>query len=361
MKSKSLTIIGYYGDNFGDLLMLNGLLQNIPDDYSKINILSYSSLLNEVDLDLNERNIEIYDLNAKGKIKTIRRALKSSNSILWGGGTCFNDIDGAGAIKTMLLAKLLGKKCIYFGVGVDTLKKRKSKIQLWFALLISSNFIIRDELSNKIISNCNFPLYKIFLSKKIKVVPDLAYLFLNSFKNRTSDEAQYDLLISYRNIEKYFSDHVIYLDNFINCMQTLILENNLKKIVIINSDKEVDESNSAYIEKMLKHTSYTIEYLSEISFLDKISVLNASKFTISGRLHVAFCAFYFKKPFLILNYSDKNKAFVTENQIDPNCLIDYEQLSNLNKFPKIIANNNSDNTIIDKINTITSLLKIVLK
>jgi polysaccharide pyruvyl transferase WcaK-like protein len=227
--------------------------------------------------------------------------------------------------------------------------------------MISRNFVIRDELSNNIISNCNFPFYKTFLSKKIKIVPDLAYLFLHKFKKKTSDEPHYDLLISYRNIEKYFSKHAIYLDNFIIGIQKLIRENQFKKIVIIDSDKQVDKSNSIYITKMLQNTFQNIEYLGEISFLDKIRILNESKFIISGRLHVAFCAFYFNKPFLILNYSDKNKAFVIENQIDKNCLIDYDYITNLNNLTKINGNNDSGNTIIDKKNSITLILNSVLK
>ena len=39
-KRKELTIIGYYESNFGDLLMLQGIIEHLPEHIRNINILS---------------------------------------------------------------------------------------------------------------------------------------------------------------------------------------------------------------------------------------------------------------------------------------------------------------------------------
>jgi len=324
--SNEITILGYYGNNFGDLLMLNGLLKNLPENY-KINILTYSSNLRIQDLEISNQRVSIYDLNKKGKIKTILNSVSKSKKIFWGGGTCFNDIDGTGGIKTMLLCFLIGKKCCYFGIGIDILKKTSSKIYVLIALIISTKIYLRDELSQvyfeKIIPKF---LYKYF-KKKIKLIPDIASLYFSEkyIEEKIENEGN-ELLISYRNIDNYFDDHRIFLKKFIINIEDFILKNNIDIINIIDADSDVDKYDSMIIFNELNR-NYNVCYKSKISITDKIKLIKRSKYIITGRLHIAFVSLYFNKKFILLNYSDKNRAFIFTNNLPDKILVEYNNLN----------------------------------
>lgn len=77
---------------------------------------------NKIKLPVN-KIVNIYyglELNIKKRVNIYR----VSNVILWGGGSCFNDIDGTGAVKQMILAKFVNPriKVDYYGVGIDIKK-----------------------------------------------------------------------------------------------------------------------------------------------------------------------------------------------------------------------------------------------
>ena len=65
---------------------------------------------------------------------------------------------GTGLIGRELVKYLQILEC---NIAVVSIDKIKSKINLWLALMISRNFVIRDELSMNIISNCNDEKYTI--------------------------------------------------------------------------------------------------------------------------------------------------------------------------------------------------------
>jgi polysaccharide pyruvyl transferase WcaK-like protein len=347
--SKEITILGYYGDNFGDLLMLNGLLKNIPDTY-KINILTYSSCLNTRDLDISLDRIEIYDLNKKGKFKNILKSVSKSQKIFWGGGTCFNDIDGTGGIKTMLICFLLGKKCYYFGIGIDYIKNLKSKVYVLIALIISSKMYLRDELSYKVIKQL-FPSFVLQIFKnKISLIPDIASL--NFTKNTEQSQLENELLISYRNVAKYFDNHNDYLNMFILNIEDFVLRNNVNKINIIDADSDVDESDSIQIYNFL-NKNYNVSYKKALNLNEKLNIIKGSKFIITGRLHIAFVSMFYDKKFILLNYSDKNRAFIKENNLPYKILVEYDDLNIPFEF---VSYKSQKNQIIEKNNFILGAL-----
>jgi len=333
MKNKQLTIVGYYGDNYGDLLMLYGVINNIPPIYSQVNVLTNSSYIQFENLKKFDKKIVFFNYGTN-KTSTVFKALKGSDKIMWAGGTCFNDVNGTGAVKIMLIAKLLGKKCLYFGIGVNTLRKFKSKLYLWLGLLVSSNFIVRDEISKEVIEQCNFLLFDLFLKKKIFKIPDLAYLYLHDV-NVSNSKLDYDLLISYRNVKKYFFNHHEFLNQFNIAVDTICQNYGFKKIAIIDADKEEDTDDSLYIKNHLQKVGYAVDYIENISLDEKIKFILASNYIICGRLHVAFSAYYFNKPFLLLNYADKNLAFIKEHEISPDYLKNYDDFHAMNAFPNI--------------------------
>lgn len=67
MMRKSLSIIGYYTSNFGDLLMLKGLINALPKNYQHLYILTYGqmSLKDIGEIGLNGNYTTIINLTSK--------------------------------------------------------------------------------------------------------------------------------------------------------------------------------------------------------------------------------------------------------------------------------------------------------
>lgn len=322
-------IIGYYGENFGDNMMLKSLVELYKKNDYDYSILTYSNL----------KDSKLIEFVGKDKInlinyKNLSKEIKDCSNVVWGGGTCFFDKKGIGGFKYMLISKFIfNKKINYFSIGIDELKSLKVKIILFLTCLISESIFVRDVKSLKRVNDYTFSWFK----NKIYKTFDLVYL--NQYNPSPKKNYNSDILIAYRNIDEYFANSKEILNEIL-----YEVTNNIKsfdtKINILVVDPSVDLLNSERIFKELKNKGFKCKLLNNLNYAENCKYIKASKFIITGRLHVGFIALIYNIPFSILNYSSKIEAFTQENFIN-NYLVNFNNLENL----FILENKNKSITI----------------
>lgn len=317
MRRTGVSIIGYYTSNLGDLLMLKGLMDQLPDNVKKVYILTYGTFL----LSLNQfpdLDIVVVDLTSvSSQWQLLLDALIHSKVIIWAGGTCFNDAENSyGGLRYMKLFHLFGAKVVYLGVGVntDSASKRLSR-NLKKAIGLSVCFTVRDTISKDYILSND-------LSYSIAVTPDL--IFLNDFPKPYHNDKKKLLSVSYRCVDGYFREADCYREQMVKNIIAFVNNKKISEIKVFPSDKEVDTADNIFIAQELKEKLPQTEvsfFLGELD--DYLKILSMSSYVFTGRLHVAVVSSIFGVPFQLLNYSSKNRALVVDAGLSPRCLVNY--------------------------------------
>lgn len=311
-----ICLLGYYGKNFGDLLMLSGILNSLCSEASVIDIISYDALLKTAITTPLKKKINVY-LSRGLELKKRISIYKSAEVIMWGGGSCFNDVDGTGAVKQMLLAKVVNPfiKIVYYGIGIDINNNWRHELCLRIALVLADEFKVRDSISYAKVGNCN----------KVSLVKDPVYLNMNYFDSVKVEHNKSRLLIAYRNVNNYFPDrYKEYLVNFINGIRYILEHHKFNDVVVFSCDYDYDMNDSCFIYESIKPFCNAI-FFEDNSVSEICKLIASSSAVITGRLHVAVVANLFSRPFVLLNYSAKNLVFCEENDTIGR-LIEYEEL-----------------------------------
>ncbi|RKT60439.1 polysaccharide pyruvyl transferase [Azonexus fungiphilus] len=297
------------------------MLQTLVSLFSEYEIVvyTYSDKICKAVYELTGGAIHIITQN---RISTFFQFLKdtsTASAVMWGGGTCFMDEGGDGAIKYFLLARLFCKKIYYVGIGIGKTKKIRTKIILAGALLISSKIYLREFDAAK-----KFPG---FYRKKISYVPDLVYRYPLLVNKINNDFSSNSLLVAYRNVEDYFgrAKSKDYLRNFCRAINCLFEHGDFSKIVLVNTDSECDSEDLFFIEKNI-FPSGSIEIISIDNGISRVvEEISKASYIITARLHVALMAFANSRKFCLLNYSPKNVSFLEQAGVD-GALIEYSDL-----------------------------------
>ena len=327
----NLSVIGYYTSNFGDLLMLKGLLKTIPQNYRLLYILTYGqlSLCDLGDIGLERNKIQIVNLS-RSKVKNVLPLLTSmftSKAIIWGGGTCFNPKENAyGGLRYMKLFHKFGVRVNYFGIGINTNQKTPVLVEsLRESLNISDNFIVRDKESQDFIRKEIDPTFN-------SLEPDLIYLNHFVSANTTpKDDREKIAFVSYRCVDSYFVNSKNYRKGFVNNLLKVLETIPIDRVVLYPSDWIIDFADNEYIaEEIIKCSPKTVlvDFLDSIPVAEALSLIERSRIVITGRLHVGVVSAIFGIPFQLLDYSSKNRAFVKDMGLNDKVLVNYESLDN---------------------------------
>ncbi len=310
----NISVIGYYGNNFGDLLMLKSIL-SVRKPGAVYTVLTYGD-----DQALRQQGFIIDNAITVVKLDKANRwrAYKSviaSAAIIWGGGTCFMDEGGTGGIKYMALARLFGAKVIYAGIGVDNHKKLKTRAILFFATLIANALFIRDASSLQAVRNIN-PWAS---ARTLKQSVDLAYALDTDGTDVTPVRVCSDdyIIVCLRDLERYCvgssSDDYRQL---LDVATTLCEQLGVGKVGILNADAEIDSGVSCYAECLLKDRGFTVFGISGSDIDTSVAYIKGARHLLTARLHPAVVAYSVGTPFSLYNYSDKNKKFTSETHTE---------------------------------------------
>lgn len=313
----NVSIIGYYGDNFGDLLMLKSLL-SLKKPGLVFTVLTYGDAASlRKQKFISDSAVGVVELNKANTMAAYKNVM-SSSAIIWGGGTCFMDEGGTGGIKYMALGRLFGASIVYAGIGVDNHEKIKTRLILFLATLIAKALYIRDSASLQAIKKIN-PWMR---AGKIKQSVDLAYA-LDTGGTKEADGLDGDdyIIVCLRDLEGYGeqSSGDIYrqlLGVSIKVCRAL----GVNKIGVLNADAEVDASVSLYAERELEDCGFSVFKIPGSDIDRSIDCIKKARHVVSARLHPAVVAYSVGTPFSLYNYSDKNKKFTAETKTDQ-CLI----------------------------------------
>lgn len=301
-----ITLVGYYGkNNLGDDMMLESILKELPNH--EVKILAFGNLDSVISNYKNVREVFVWPNSKVKKVQAFLSAIKGSEAIVWGGGTCFTDEDGDGFFKYMPLGKLLGKKIIYSGIGVGNLSKRNRKAKANYLIKISDFLSLRDDNSYAYVRSIRKS------DKNISLVEDLSIKYLESkySKKGKVEKKQSVLLIGWRNLDKYKNTTIgNNLRPLLKLIDIVVLEKKISQITLIDVDSSYDREINIKLSKMLneKYRDLEINHFKGESLQDKLNYLEVSSVVITSRLHLAVICDYLDIDCYMYNYSPKMKS-----------------------------------------------------
>lgn len=324
---KKVTLLGYYGSNLGDILMLKALLQMFRKKGCAVSVISYA----KADLpdffeycELSPTNF--YSLEGLGywqKMTTFLRAVRDADLVLWGGGTCFMDQEGgSGGLKLMMLARLMGKSIAYGFVGIGSCRRLLTRTVVLLATLLSRMVILRDRRSFEFLNS----LLPCFLHRKIMLSKDPFYWLLQDFDAGNVEPGS--LVISYRGLESYVSsehDRDRYLEGMVRAVGMMVAQGSVSTVKIVCADGRVDNKDRDRLAFELASTGVQIQHI-PATVSDIVKAICTAETVIAARLHVAMLALVAGRSVAVLNYSPKNLYMLEEFGFSNGCT-NYEDLA----------------------------------
>ena len=318
--SKKVTIVGYFGaSNYGDDLILLGLINILKSYNINFNIIAHGYIDG---IDHNHQCFYWENNNKKHNFTMFNQATKDSDTVIWGGGTCFTDEEGDGLFKYMMYLKIFTSiRIAYISVGIGNLKKFRSKIKTFLIINIANYLSFREGKSySKALS------YRIHRKQNIVKVDDLARdIIVNSKLNITKPKNQ--LLIAWRDLRAY--QDLVVVENVVNWCVKFCYKKDIRKVLIINTDSSVDEEIGKRIKDYLSVvlTDIEIEHNLTKNVKEKMELVQESQYILTSRLHIAMTAENFNNnECYIYNYSPKVKYFVEDASNNNVILLEREDI-----------------------------------
>ncbi len=336
--AKVITLTGYYGaGNLGDDLMLQALIHHLLNDPDIIlNIFQFNHTT-PLPIIANNR-INTIKIPPKGinRFLTAARTLLRTDWLIFGGGTCFTDSAGDGSFKLFMLAKLLGCRLGYIGVGIGDLNHQSRKWKTKILLRISDLITFRDNRSY----TYGLALAGKSSDNKIYKTEDLCYLGID---NQTSGKVEntHDVkpvwVISVRPLEQYLPKEQLetFWDDWTDWLYDILKKNRPLKIVFLPIDDQRDIPISKTIcqsikDKDLHHNNLEIAVENNLSADEKRRLLASADHIISMRLHACLLGYAYNVPTFGIAYCKKVIAFY--ESIGSNCFAEiYDWLTNTGK------------------------------
>lgn len=330
--SRKVLLIGYYGSNFGDLAMLRVLVKYLTKEGCKLRVLSYAADSNVAEREIPGTEIRWIKHGRWRGLGPTLRDLQWADDVVWGGGTCFMDQGGDGAIKYMLLAKLLWCRVFYLGIGVGTVSKPRTRRVLWVASLISEGILVRDERSRQLLTQKE--------ARRLSVAPDLFYA-LTPWLDRlrgSIDVQPGQLLIAYRSVEEYFGTGMSQRHRaaFVERAVEFCAAHQVRRVVLLDTDAAADGRDGSWIFQQLRGRGYDVARVELRSTEETAKQIAAAEYVLTGRLHIGMAAAILRKKFALLNYSPKNAELMKQIGCEKG-LVEYGDLATITSLPVVRA------------------------
>lgn len=295
-------LIGYFGaNNLGDECMLRQFI-SLFDKHPLV-----SFIIDSHGLDYTNERTETHFIRSDGSRRWhgYEKLLKEVNGVFWVGGNCFTDYDGEGAVALLIMAKLLGKKFYYVGIGTDRLTLIKRKVRAFIALHLADTVIFRDQFS------INHARKWLVNSRKLAYGPDLGELYIQRTAGNYSVEDG-TIVVSWRELKKNISNQEEMMQNLSTFLMNMSVQYD-KQLMIFNTDEYSDkEVHASLIDLMIKRGFSNFAYLEDTILEQKLAIISKAFCVITARLHTAVAADIFGKPVFLYNYSQKIVEFARD-------------------------------------------------
>lgn len=347
-KYKKIFILGsYHGNNFGDLEILDSILSKLHRDF-KITLLSKSGF--KIRTKLASQYFEtgmISFVNPFNYIKVLFNIIKADVLIIGGGGLFFSHsvmdtlkVKGRSQLiywlKCTILAKLLGKKVYWFGVGMGPFESFGNKL-MYFTSKFVDRIFVRDQASYSIMQS-------MVDKARLKLASDVVFSKYDTRKIKKSlaPKSQYTknkiLIIAF---EK---------DNNLPKLEKMLtqLKTHNFKLTIASSNPDKDNKFNKTLSQKLK-----IDFLdtTNLTIAEFRNIFSRYELVISMRMHPLLMAFQQGTPGIgladklpkIVEIQDQlysHPLYTTDYEVD-NLVIDAQKimLTNQNNLLSYYAEN----------------------
>ena len=306
-KGYDFVLGGYYGyGNIGDDALMFSVIGNILRQKSglKICLLTKNPKKQQKRLDACYANI-----TAKPRFNfwSVRRAIKKSDALLFGGGTLLQDATSGrsfGYYSWLLkTAQKLGKKTILYANGIGPLYEEKNKEQTKLLMQKMTFATLRDAESLDYLDKMGVD------TKKMRFTADEAMTagennYLNAYKKdfRQFIKGAY-IVISVRK-QKHAS--VEFLEKFSAAVNAVCRENDLIPVYLVLHPKE-DKNISKYLTAT-NGRAYLADVGGDVS--KALAIVRSAEAVIAMRLHALIFAAVFGVPMLGIAYDPKVRSFL---------------------------------------------------
>jgi len=299
---KKIFIFGYYGfDNAGDDAILETIVRELKkrDEELSIDILTYNY----------ERTAQIPGINpiSRSKMFSMLNAIRKSDLVISGGGTLMQDITSSRSLYFYLgiivLAKLLGKKVMFFCNGMGPINKNLNNKLLKLILKKIDFMTLRDEKSMAF-------LKRLGVAKKAKTCADTAFLMESAERRRIDDIMKIEGIDDTKqvvgiSVRKWFND-----ENTIEVMSRFIDElGKQNKEVVLFPMMLPDDVEIA--EEIQKRSGTKFKILAgKYTPAEIAGIVGRCESIIGMRLHFLIFGSIFGVPMIGLEYDPRVGAFI---------------------------------------------------
>lgn len=322
-----IVLHGYYGvDNIGDDLMMMIACSKFREIYPDSSI---TVMLIGGDVDLINKSLpeNIFIIHRPSIYSFIALMLKH-DCYVWGGGTALHEFGFCGFYYN-IVAKLLGKKVYWLGLGMNRISSLKSRFKAAIAIRCCNWIVMRDAESYTLLGE-QFPWFK---HKSLGA--DLVWLSSEKIQcGATENPVEQDyLMVTWggrlgREVGQSLND----LDQIDKSKADVLCEAiilfcdkvNQNKIMIVDMGPDQDEIINNYIYSILqqiKPEGIQVYRYKEMSTNKKLQILSGAAMVVSARLHPLMIAKILGVKSLGWNYASKIENF-TKMLDHPSCLND---------------------------------------
>ncbi|MCF6138768.1 polysaccharide pyruvyl transferase CsaB [Pseudalkalibacillus berkeleyi] len=292
-----IVISGYYGfDNIGDEAIVFSIIQSLRMIEKNLDIVVLSNNP--------EKTKSLYNVGAvnRWRLKEVKEAIKSSDGLISGGGSLFQDSTGwksipyyGGIIK---IAQWLKKPVFIYAQGIGPLKSSLSRAIVRHVMNHSNKITIRDEDSKRLLETVG-------VKRELEIVPDPVIGIEADYHSQWFKEQSFSkpvITVSVRN----WKDHVEFkkiiaseLDKFLDRFDA--------HVVFVPMHGKHDDHASEDIISMMKHSAVVSPF--DASIEEKIAIIGQSDLLVGMRLHSLIFAAVKDTPFLAISYDPKIDSF----------------------------------------------------
>lgn len=297
-------ICGYYGNmNIGDELMLQSIIQHLPD-YRIIVASSKPEITTKL------HKVESVPI----KHQYFDHVLQQAKLVVIGGGTLFHD-QGLAENQNVpyycgIIAKAaeLNKDVVVLGVGVDSIQMEPNRTLIAQTFPLCKNIFVRDENSRKRLTGCGVK------AELIDVIPDL--IFGLEMKNREKIiSGKQKPLIGINLCPPIKNGPQRYMENIEQYLLLFMDSHRSDYDFIFIPGHQNDLQYLAYFEQKLKMKLkvFQPDVGSGSAYFDSFyETITECDFFIASRYHLLLLGLLLQKPTFSISYSEKTDSLLDE-------------------------------------------------
>jgi len=341
---KKILLAGYYGfGNLGDEAILEMALKQILEITDRKNIIVLSGNKEITSKKYNIATIDRYN------VLSIIFKLKSTDAIVFGGGSLLQDITSKRSIYYYLflirLAKLMNNKIIMLSQGIGPLIRENSKNAVKSTLKLVDYITVRDKHSMELLEDMGLDKNKIFLS----IDPVINLRAGENFINKTVGRKR--VCFSLRNWRN--ADVSCKISN----VTKKLIENNIECYFIpfyYNEDLELIDQ----VEKNLGESA--VYYKERLTTNEAFDIIKGMDVLVGVRLHSLIFAAAANVPFVAVSYDHKVDHFV--NSVNMKVSSNIDDIDEELLFNEIIDKINNEDfekkKLYDNVSRLRELIKV---